>query len=73
MTTITYVNGLVTLEQITENISDDLKSKLIALPSVSAQMRLLESEGFKRARIAKILNKRYQHVKNVLDKPLKKN
>lgn len=70
--TITYNLGLVTSFDDAE-LPVDLTTHLLSLPSVSAQMRYLESEGYKRARIATILGKRYQHVKNVLDKPLKKN
>jgi hypothetical protein len=40
--------------------------------SVSAAIRKLDSEGKKRGEIAKLLNKRYQHVRNVLITPIKK-
>ena len=39
---------------------------------VSAAIRKLDAEGMKRGAIAKRLNKRYQHVRNVLTQPLKK-
>lgn len=39
--------------------------------SVSAKIRALNSQGFSRGQIAKALNKRYQHVRNVLITPLK--
>lgn len=35
-------------------------------------IRHLSSEGYKRADIAKMMNIRYQHVRNVLVQPLKK-
>ena len=38
----------------------------------SAVIRMLASEGFSRAQIAKSLGKRYQHVRNVLIAPPKK-
>lgn len=40
--------------------------------SVSAAIRKMDAEGIKRGDIAKKLNKRYQHVRNVLITPLKK-
>lgn len=40
--------------------------------TVSAVIRFLNSEGLKRGEIAKITGKRYQHVRNVLVQPLKK-
>lgn len=39
---------------------------------VSQAIRKLDAEGMKRGDIAKKLNKRYQHVRNVLIQPLKK-
>jgi hypothetical protein len=45
---------------------------IIDAGSVSAAIRKLDAEGIKRGAIAKILNKRYQHVRNVLTTPLKK-
>ena len=38
----------------------------------SAMIRYLDGEGFKKSEIAKHLNIRYQHVRNVLTQPLKK-
>lgn len=40
--------------------------------NVSKAIRGLNSEGFSRSQIAKMLNKRYQHVRNVLITPIKK-
>ena len=36
------------------------------LPTTSAKIRALAAAGYKRADIARFLNKRYQHVRNVL-------
>ena len=36
------------------------------LPTTSAKIRALDAAGYKRADIARFLNKRYQHVRNVL-------
>ena len=41
--------------------------------SVSAAIRKLSAEGKTRGQIAKLLDKRYQHVRNVLVTPVKKN
>jgi len=41
--------------------------------NVSQTIRGMTAEGFSRGTIAKILGKRYQHVRNVLVTPLKKN
>lgn len=45
---------------------------IIDCGSVSAAIRKLASEGKSRGEIAKLLNKRYQHVRNVLITPVKK-
>lgn len=38
----------------------------------SGVIRFLDAEGMKRGEIAKLLNIRYQHVRNVLITPIKK-
>ncbi len=40
--------------------------------TVSGAIRFLTTQGLKRGEIAKILNIRYQHVRNVQLQPLKK-
>lgn len=52
-------------------LPSDQTKQVQSLPTTSSKMRYLESIGMSRADIARYLNKRYQHVKNVLDKPLK--
>ncbi len=42
-----------------------------ALPTTSSKIRFLDSAGVERKTIAKMLNKRYQHVRNVLITPIK--
>lgn len=42
------------------------------LKTKSSVIRYLDSEGHSRSVIAKYLNIRYQHVRNVLTQPLKK-
>lgn len=39
---------------------------------VSKTMRELAAQGYTTGQIAKLLSKRYQHVRNVLTQPLKK-
>lgn len=40
--------------------------------NVSQKIRTLNSIGVSRSQIAKVLDKRYQHVRNVLTTPIKK-
>lgn len=42
-----------------------------ALPSISARIRYLHKAGWSRGDIARSLDKRYQHVRNVLVTPVK--
>ncbi len=44
---------------------------LAALPTTSARIRYLNSQDMTRGQIAKTLNIRYQHVRNVLITPVK--
>lgn len=55
----------------TTELSYDV-TELESLSTTSSKIRYLDSKGIKRGQIAKILNKRYQHVRNVLITPLKK-
>ena len=49
-------------------IAQNEVSKIVSDPksSVSGKIRALNSYGVPRAEIAKLLNKRYQHIRNVL-------
>ena len=47
-----------------------VKDLTSSLPTMSAKMRALDHAGWTRADIARGLDRRYQHVKNVLDRPL---
>lgn len=49
----------------------DAASYIAQAGSVSAAIRKLDKEGKSRGEIAKLLNKRYQHVRNVLITPVK--
>ena len=48
-----------------QELETELKTK-------SAMVRRLHSEGYDRSQIAKFMNIRYQHVRNILVTPLKK-
>ena len=49
------------------DLPQELKAGLEACTTVSDRIRLLDRAGYARADIARILNKRYQHVRNVLE------
>ncbi len=53
-------------------LSDEVRSDLDHLSTVSDKIRLLDRKGYERADIARILGKRYQHVRNVLEADRKK-
>ena len=52
------------------NVSNEVTSHLSTLPTTSSKIRYL-SKSYTRYQISKILNIRYQHVRNVLITPLK--
>jgi len=52
--------------------TNNIDKQLATLETVSAKIRYLDSKGYTRSQIAKKLNKRYQHVRNVLITPIKK-
>lgn len=52
--------------------TNSIDAQLAEITTVSGQIRFLASQGMSRGDIAKKLNKRYQHVRNVLTQPLKK-
>jgi len=47
-------------------------TKIGTLPTMSAKIRYLDSCGLSRGEISKVLNIRYQWIRNVLITPLKK-
>jgi hypothetical protein len=51
---------------------NEVDTKLASIETVSGKIRYLASLGWKRGAIAKKLEKRYQHVRNVLTAPVKK-
>lgn len=52
-------------------IKEDLTKLMKEHETKSAVIRYLASKGYKRADIARYMNIRYQHVRNVLTQPLK--
>jgi hypothetical protein len=63
----TKTNTKTTTTDPTNNIDTDLA----AITTVSGKIRYLNALGWKKGAIAKKLDKRYQHVRNVLLTPLK--
>ncbi len=53
-------------------ITVDMEDSLRKCSTVSEQIRMCKSFGFDTGGTAKVLNIRYQHVRNVLNTPLKK-
>ena len=47
-------------------LSSSLQKELDSIPTVSGKIRFLHKKDFSRGDISRILNKRYQHVRNVL-------
>ncbi len=54
-----------------ESLKVEAKEVLGDTVGVSNQIRKLSAVGWERGKIAVALNKRYQHVRNVLTQPLK--
>lgn len=52
-------------------LNKDVQAKLDGLTQMASRIRLLDAEGFSRGDISRILNIRYQWVRNVLITPLK--
>lgn len=53
-------------------LKPEVQKELDAIETVSNKIRYLDKAGFTRADISRILNKRYQHVRNVLEEDKKK-
>lgn len=53
-----------------KSLSKEQSSKVSNFATKSAKIRFLHSEGFSRGEIAKFLEIRYQHVRNVLITPV---
>ena len=59
-------------KKVAPTLKQDLKKELENLGTKSAKIRYLDKKGFSRGDISRILNIRYQHVRNVLITPLSK-
>lgn len=57
---------------VEKQVTEAQQTELDKLPTISAKIRYLDKENFTRSRIAKIMDKRYQHIRNVLETPLKR-
>jgi hypothetical protein len=55
----------------TETKQNGFEKELSAIQTVSGKIRFLNSKNLSRGEISKILNIRYQHVRNVLITPVK--
>ena len=54
----------------TPKLSTSITTELNSLPTISSKIRYLNKKGYDRGDISRILQKRYQHVRNVLITPL---
>ena len=68
---MTTTNTIVRTRKQAPKLDEKTTKALASQATVSGKIRYLDSQGYERADIARILGKLYQHVKNVLDKPLK--
>lgn len=59
-------------KKVAPTLEASVQKKLDALATTAAKIRFLEANKFARGDIARILNIRYQWVRNVLNTPLKK-
>lgn len=58
-------------KKVAPKLSKEVQTELDKIESVSNKIRFLDRQGFTRADISRILNKRYQHVRNVLEEDKK--
>ena len=56
----------------TIKLSKSIQKKYDELTTKSSKIRLLDSQGFSRSEISRHMKIRYQHVRNVLITPIKK-
>lgn len=59
-------------KKVAPKLSKEVQAELDKIETVSNKIRFLDRQGFTRADISRILNKRYQHVRNVLEEDKKK-
>lgn len=61
-----------TTKKIAPKLAKDIQTELDSLATTAAKIRFLDSKGYARGDIGRILNIKYQWVRNVLLTPLKK-
>lgn len=59
-------------KDVGEPLPVDVQYKLTELGSISAVIRYYRAEGMKTGDIARLIGRRFQHVRNVLNNPPKK-
>ena len=59
-------------KEVTVKEEVDVLGKYSHLTTKSSKIRAMASDGLTRSQISKLLDIRYQHVRNVLIQPLKK-
>jgi hypothetical protein len=70
---VSVINTIVEQTESTEiKLTKAQQSQVAAMETISARIRYLSGEGYEVRAIAKILNIRYQHARNVLHTPLKR-
>ena len=57
---------------LNDKVKSTMTGQVKGCDTKSSKIRALNSKGHKRADIARFLDIRYQHVRNVLTQPLKK-
>ena len=60
-------------KEMTTQVKQDITKVDLTGLNTSQKIRLLHSQGFSRGDISRFLEKRYQHVRNVLVTPIKGN
>jgi hypothetical protein len=70
MTTKSNTTKTVETKKVADPVID--MTKYAALPSKSAKIRAMGADGFKAGPISRALNIRFQHARNVLTTPVKK-
>lgn len=64
-------NTAATKKSAFDLLAEDVKKVLNELPSKSAKIRFLNAMGMGRGDISRVMEIRYQHVRNVLISPVK--
>lgn len=57
-------------KKVVPTLTEKVRKELESLPTTSSKIRFLDKKEYSRGDISRILQKRYQHVRNVLITPL---